>query len=316
MSAVPPELMPAAVYVGDGKIEVEHVPAPEPGPGELLVEIAECGICGSDLHMVLENYAKPGSILGHEWSGVVVSAEGDSGWAPGQRVVGNPTPGCGACRPCRRGRPSVCLRRRPADFLGSSGAFCRYKTVPVGGALAIPDSLSSRGRGTDRADGHCAARRAHGPGGASRSRPGHGRRPRRSPHRRRAARPGGDRRHRQRTLADPARAGHGRRSRPGGEPRDPGGPAHGLPRVRALCGRVRVLGTCKCRRASAEPPGLRRHLGHRRYRIRAPAGEPEPHDHLRARGCRRLQLQRRRLRPGGGVARQRSAPDRVPPRTR
>ncbi len=144
MSAVPPELMPAAVYVGDGKIEVEQVPAPRPGPGELLVEIAECGICGSDLHMVLEKYAKPGSILGHEWSGVVVSAEADAGWAPGQRIVGNPTPGCGACRPCRRGRPSVCLHRRPADFLGSSGAFCRYKTVAVNGALAIPDSLSSR----------------------------------------------------------------------------------------------------------------------------------------------------------------------------
>jgi hypothetical protein len=52
--------MQAAVYVGDGRIAVERVPCPEPGPGEVLVEIAECGICGSDLHMVLEQYAKPG----------------------------------------------------------------------------------------------------------------------------------------------------------------------------------------------------------------------------------------------------------------
>src|ERR1700733_9465907 len=109
VGAVPPELMPAAVYVGDGRIEVEEVPRPEPGPGDVLVEIAECGICGSDLHMVLERYAKPGAILGHEWSGIVASAPGGSGWTPGDRVVDKPASGCGECRPCRRGRPSVCL---------------------------------------------------------------------------------------------------------------------------------------------------------------------------------------------------------------
>ena len=69
---------------------MEDVPCPEPGPGEVLVEIAECGICGSDLHMVLERYAKPGAILGHEWSGIVASAPPGSGWSPGDRVVGNP----------------------------------------------------------------------------------------------------------------------------------------------------------------------------------------------------------------------------------
>ena len=136
--------MPAAVYVGDGRVAVEEVPRPEPGPGEVLVEIAECGICGSDLHMVLERYAKPGAILGHEWSGIVASAPGGSGWSPGDRVVGNPTSGCGACRPCRRGRPSVCLRRASVDYLGYRGAFCRYKTVAVDGLIRIPDSLPTR----------------------------------------------------------------------------------------------------------------------------------------------------------------------------
>jgi (R,R)-butanediol dehydrogenase/meso-butanediol dehydrogenase/diacetyl reductase len=141
---MPTELMSAAVYVGDGKIEVEEVPRPEPGPGEVLVEIAECGICGSDLHMVLENYAKRGAILGHEWSGVVAAAPSDSGWSPGDRVVGNPPPGCGMCRPCRRGRPSVCLNRATADFVGYRGAFCQYKTVGADGLIRIPDSLSTR----------------------------------------------------------------------------------------------------------------------------------------------------------------------------
>ena len=136
--------MPAAVYVGDGRIAVEDVPRPEPGPGEVLVEIAECGICGSDLHMVLERYAKPGAILGHEWSGIVVSAPSGSGWSAGDRVVGNAAPGCGVCRPCRRGRPSVCLNRAPADYLGYRGAFCRYKTVAADGLIRIPDSLPTR----------------------------------------------------------------------------------------------------------------------------------------------------------------------------
>ncbi len=136
--------MPAAVYVGDGRVAVEEVPCPEPGPGEVLVEIAECGICGSDLHMVLERYAKPGAILGHEWSGIVASAPGGSGWFPGDRVVGNPTSGCGVCRPCRRGRPSVCLRRASVDYFGYRGAFCRYKTVAANGLIRIPDSLPTR----------------------------------------------------------------------------------------------------------------------------------------------------------------------------
>ena len=76
--------MQAAVYVGDGKVAVEQVPCPEPGPDDVLVEIAECGICGSDLHMVLERYAQPGAILGHEWSGIVVGAPRGSGWSAGR----------------------------------------------------------------------------------------------------------------------------------------------------------------------------------------------------------------------------------------
>jgi (R,R)-butanediol dehydrogenase / meso-butanediol dehydrogenase / diacetyl reductase len=136
--------MPAAVYVGDGRIELDEIPRPEPGPGEVLVEIAACGICGSDLHMVLERYARPGAILGHEWSGIVTDAPNDSGWSPGDRVVGNAAAGCGRCRPCRRGRPSVCLQRATADFVGYRGAFCQYKTVSADGLVRIPDALATR----------------------------------------------------------------------------------------------------------------------------------------------------------------------------
>jgi 2-desacetyl-2-hydroxyethyl bacteriochlorophyllide A dehydrogenase len=140
------ELMPAAVYVGDGAVEVQQIPVPEPQADEALVEISHCGICGTDLHLVLERYARPGSVLGHEWAGTIAAVGADAGdWEPGARVVLDPTPGCGACRACRRGRPSVCLRRKPPDLLDfSRGAFCRYKVAPAARLLRIPDTLSTR----------------------------------------------------------------------------------------------------------------------------------------------------------------------------
>jgi L-iditol 2-dehydrogenase len=144
MADVPSDLMTAAVYVGEGRIAVEQVPVPEPGPGELLIEVSECGICGSDLHLVFERYARPGAILGHEWSGTVVVTTDDGGRPTGERVVFNPSPGCGTCRPCRRGRPSVCLQRRTSDIREMRGAFAQYITVSSANTLRIPDSLNDR----------------------------------------------------------------------------------------------------------------------------------------------------------------------------
>jgi L-iditol 2-dehydrogenase len=140
-----PDVMPAAVYVGDRQIAVQELPVPVPGPAEVLVEVAQCGICGSDLHLVLERYAREGSVLGHEWAGTVASAgPAVSGWEPGARVVSNPTAGCGTCRPCRRGRPSVCLTRAAPDYLSFGGAFCRFLLVRADQLLRVPDSLSTR----------------------------------------------------------------------------------------------------------------------------------------------------------------------------
>ncbi len=138
--------MAAAVYVGDGKIEVQDLAVPQPGPGEVLVEVSHCGICGTDLHLVLEQYARPGSVLGHEWAGTVAACgPGVHGWNVGDRVVAGPTPGCGECRACRSGRPSVCLRRPPPDLLDfSRGAFTRFKTVAAERLLGVPPALSTR----------------------------------------------------------------------------------------------------------------------------------------------------------------------------
>ncbi len=138
-------VMPAAVYVGGGRLEVHDVPVPVPGPSEVVVAVSHCGICGTDLHLVLEEYARPGSVLGHEWSGTVaaVGTEVD-GWAIGAPVVADAVPGCGDCRACRKGRPAVCLRRETPDFLSSRGAFSRFVVVPAARLLRIPDGLALR----------------------------------------------------------------------------------------------------------------------------------------------------------------------------
>ena len=72
-----PEVMPAAVYKGHGRVEVDHIPVPQPGPDQVLVEVGHCGVCGSDLHMIVEGWGKPGFVGGHESSGVV-AAVGDA----------------------------------------------------------------------------------------------------------------------------------------------------------------------------------------------------------------------------------------------
>ncbi len=139
------QTMRASVYVGDGAVEVQDVPVPEVGPGDALVAVSHCGICGTDLHLVLEGMGRPGSGLGHEWAGTLAAVGSDvTGWELGARVVAAPNPGCGECRACRRGRPSVCLRREPIDFLEFRGAFARYIKVEASRLLRVPDSLSTR----------------------------------------------------------------------------------------------------------------------------------------------------------------------------
>ena len=141
-----PETMQAAVYVGEGIIEVQDIAVPDLGPGDALVEVSHCGICGTDLHLVLEKYARPGSVLGHEWAGTLVATgSGVEGWEPGTPVVLNPVGGCGECRACQSGRPAVCLRREPPDLLDfSHGAFTRYKLVRAAQLLRIPAGLTLR----------------------------------------------------------------------------------------------------------------------------------------------------------------------------
>jgi len=139
-----PESMPAAVFMGLRDVTVEDRPTPRPGPGELLLEVSHCGICGSDLHFLLEWGGRAGVIEGHEYSGTVAALGSDvSGWAVGDRVIGGPSPRCGTCEHCAAQRPSLCLERNSVGGDGDwQGAFAGYKTVRAEEALHVPDGLS------------------------------------------------------------------------------------------------------------------------------------------------------------------------------
>ena len=146
MTSTLPATMPAAVYVGSGTMEVQEIPVPDLHEEGALVEVSHCGICGTDLHFVLEGMGRKGSVFGHEWSGTVVAlgSAAQSDLTPGTAVVAADAPGCGVCRACRSGRPSVCVDRATPNYFGGTGAFTRYKHVDASRLLPLPDGLSLR----------------------------------------------------------------------------------------------------------------------------------------------------------------------------
>src|SRR5580704_12985817 len=144
-AGTPSAVMMSAVYRRPGDIGVEERPVPTPGPGEVLVEVAFCGICGSDLDIMMEGWGKPGTVGGHEYTGIVAAVgEGVTDWAPGDAVVCGPSPRCGECRRCREGQPSQCERRAAPVDTDLGGAFAGYVLTDARSLLALPDGMSPR----------------------------------------------------------------------------------------------------------------------------------------------------------------------------
>jgi (R,R)-butanediol dehydrogenase/meso-butanediol dehydrogenase/diacetyl reductase len=148
MTATCPPLPPhmrAAVYLEREKLAVEERPLPELGPTEVLLQVSHCGVCGTDLHLVMEGWGSPGSIGGHEYSGRIVAlGSAVTGWELGQPVVGGPDPGCGSCRPCRSERPGLCESRGSPGVGGFQGAFAEFVKVDASQLLGLPEGLGMR----------------------------------------------------------------------------------------------------------------------------------------------------------------------------
>jgi L-iditol 2-dehydrogenase len=142
--------MRAAVLTEVGRLEVQDVPEPEVGPGDVLVQVELCAICGTDLKFFTYGHRKlePPLILGHEFAGVVVDVGADvEGFRTGDRVVMSPSgTGCGECYYCRIGKEELCDRYRG---LGGKGGFAERVRIPAtmvqrGNVLHVPDELSLR----------------------------------------------------------------------------------------------------------------------------------------------------------------------------
>jgi 2-desacetyl-2-hydroxyethyl bacteriochlorophyllide A dehydrogenase len=125
--------MKAAVFKGIRDIRVEDVAEPEAGPGDIVVEVSTCGICGSDLHSYLHGaFVAPGQVMGHEFAGAITAA-GDQvrGLAVGDRVTASPIVACGHCPRCREGRFNLCAEAWTTGIAyGRPGAFAERVRIP------------------------------------------------------------------------------------------------------------------------------------------------------------------------------------------
>ncbi|MBI4408866.1 MAG: zinc-binding dehydrogenase [Gemmatimonadetes bacterium] len=137
--------MKAAVFCGAGKpLRVEEMPTPVPGPGEVLVRVAACGVCHTDLHYIdhgTPTFKAPPLILGHEIAGTVAAAgDGGLGFRAGDPVLVAAVLTCGRCTLCRSGRENICEH---GIMLGNhvDGGYAEYVVAPGKDVFRLPPEI-------------------------------------------------------------------------------------------------------------------------------------------------------------------------------
>jgi L-iditol 2-dehydrogenase len=139
--------MRAARLHGIRDLRLEDLPRPTPGPGEVLLEIASVGVCGSDVHYYLEG--RIGSqvvtdpiIMGHEFSAWVAKlGPGIEGLDVGQLVAVDPGISCGVCEPCQHGHPNLCPNVRFCGTPPINGVFAEYTIMPAENCFPLPQGF-------------------------------------------------------------------------------------------------------------------------------------------------------------------------------
>jgi L-iditol 2-dehydrogenase len=131
-----------------GELDLKELPEPAPGPGEVLVRPAYCGLCGTDLELLAGEvdpaFVRYPLVLGHEWSGVVEAiGEQVAGLAPGTRCVAEGIIPCGTCASCRVGATNVCETYDEIGFTRPGGAAERL-VVPARLVHPLDESVSLR----------------------------------------------------------------------------------------------------------------------------------------------------------------------------
>jgi len=146
-----PRKMRAGVYRGSQEVVAEDVPVPAISEGEVLIRIAACGICGTDVKKVQHGLVRPPQILGHEIAGTIVDAgPGVEGWSVGDRVSSFHHIPCGNCFYCERQLYSQCAKYKKvgltAGFDPNGGGFAQYVRVMPWiverGMVRIPDEVA------------------------------------------------------------------------------------------------------------------------------------------------------------------------------
>jgi len=145
------QTMRAGVYRGSARVEPEDVPVPEISEGEMLIRVAACGICGTDVKKVQQALVRPPQILGHEIAGTIAAVgPGVSRWKVGDRVSSFHHIPCGSCFYCDRQLYSQCAQYKKvgltAGFDPNGGGFAQYVRVmpwiAERGVVRIPHEVS------------------------------------------------------------------------------------------------------------------------------------------------------------------------------
>lgn len=139
------DTMKAAVFHGPNQpLSVENIPRPAPGCGELLIKIAACGVCHTDLHYIdhgVPTFKQPPLVLGHEPSGTVAAlGSGATNFKEGDRVLLPAVLTCGKCSACRTGRENICEN---SVMFGNNidGAYAEYVVAPAKDTFHLPDEI-------------------------------------------------------------------------------------------------------------------------------------------------------------------------------
>ncbi|MBM4305439.1 MAG: zinc-binding dehydrogenase [Deltaproteobacteria bacterium] len=139
------EKIRAARFYGVGEpLRIDKIPVSKLGPGDVLVEMKACGICGSDIHIVYEGVtptAYTPITLGHEPSGVIFGVGSEvRGWKIGDRVTINPFLTCDQCVNCLSGNSQICLSRRVVG-IHTEGGLAEFIKVPAKNLISLPENI-------------------------------------------------------------------------------------------------------------------------------------------------------------------------------
>ncbi len=134
-----------AILVRDrGGVSLADLPDPEPGPGEVLIDVRVAGICRTDIELS-RGYMDFEGVPGHEFVGTVREASSRADrLLVGARVTGEINLGCDECRQCAEGMARHCARRKVLGILGKNGAFAERLTLPASNLHVVPEGISDR----------------------------------------------------------------------------------------------------------------------------------------------------------------------------